>query len=149
MFCLHMNDTIQSNCNLINFLENYLNIDNPLSYSFWLSVVLLILVTLFKYLFSKKTQNIDWENLLLELPIDLCTIATTVVITGFISEDTLPHGIMIAFITLIVCAVSCYFRRLAIDYSYNESCSGKKYLFTFLDFILAGLWVSWVYYSIF
>ena len=147
-FCLNMNDTNQFEPNLIDILDNLFNVNDSLSYSFWLSVVLLILITLFKYFFSKETLKDDWGNILLELPIDLCTIATTVVITGFITEETLPHGIIISFITLIVCAICCYFRRLAINHSYSESIDYMMLVFAFFDIFVAGAWISWVYLSI-
>lgn len=143
-----MNDTIQFNCNLIDLLDTYLKVENSLSYSFWLSVALLVLISLFKYLFSKKTGKRDWFNFLLELPIDICTIVTTVIITGFITEETLPHGMMIVVITLIVCAFCSYYRRLALENSEINSLNGKVFLFAFLDILFASLWISWVCSSI-
>lgn len=145
---LHMNDTIQSSYNLINFLENNLNLNNYLSYSFWLSVVLAFLISFFKYFFLKKIQASDVGNFLLEFPIDICTIATTVVITGFIKEENLPHGIMVVVITLIVCALCCCFRRLSIEFSYIERLDYKMFVFGFLNILLASLWIAWVCVSI-
>lgn len=143
-----MNDTIQFNYNLIDFLDAYLKVDNNLSYSFWLSVVLLFLISLFKCLFSKETGKRDWFNFLLELPIDICTIVTTVIITGFITEETLPHGMMIVVITLIVCAFCSYYRRLALKNSQVNLFNIKVFLFTFLDILFASFWISWVCSSI-
>ena len=66
------------------------SLKNPatLLYAFWLSVFLLLLVSLLKYFLSKECERKDWGFLLLEFPIDVCLVVITIIITGFMRGES-------------------------------------------------------------
>lgn len=61
-------------------MESFIDsIKNPktLAFSFWVSVILLIIISLLKYFMSKECVRKDWGNIILEFPIDVCLIIIT------------------------------------------------------------------------
>lgn len=83
-----------------------------LSYAFWLSVFLLLLVSLLKYFISKESEKSDWGNLVLEFPIDVCLVLITIVITGFMKGENMSLGIILVIATLVVSIFCCIFRTI-------------------------------------
>lgn len=123
---------------------------NPdtLSFAFWLSVGLLLLVSLLKYFVSKECDMKDWGNLLLEFPIDVCLVVITIILSGFMKGNNLGIGIVLVVISLIVSVVCCMLRRFSIKCSYEENKKVKTVTFAILDVILAVGWISFVYSKI-
>lgn len=80
--------------NLNSLIEAIKNAES-LRYAFWLSVALLILVSLFKYFISKESKKRDWGEFILEFPIDVCLVVITIIITGFMKGENFDVGIML------------------------------------------------------
>lgn len=122
---------------------------NPdsLFYAFWLSVGLLALMSLLKYLVSKQTVRKDWGLLILELPIDLCLVVITVIITGFMKEPNFALGIVLVVISLVISIICCHFRQCSIKHSFDEK-GIRTYVFGVLDIILAIVWICFIYSQI-
>ncbi len=129
-----------------NYWEALKNPDS-LFYAFWLSVALLALMSLLKYLVSKKSEQKDWGMLMLELPIDLCLVVITVIITGFMKEPNFALGIVLVVITLVISIICCHFRQCSIRHSYDEK-GVMTYVFGILDVILAVIWICFIYLQI-
>ena len=129
------------------FIESMKN-PKTLAFSFWVSVILLIIISLFKYLISKECVRKDWGDMLLEFPIDVCLIIITVVITGYMKGDTFASGVVLVLISIIISLFCCLFRRISIKHSYNENNKWKSIMWGFLDIFLAIFWISTVYYNI-
>ena len=97
------------------FIES-LKKSDTLAYAFWLSVGLLVLISLLKYFISKDCEKKDWGNFILEFPIDVCLVVITIIITGFMKEPNLSFGIILVVASLIVSILCCIFRRASIKY---------------------------------
>lgn len=126
------------------------SLKNPatLLYAFWLSVFLLLLVSLLKYFLSKECERKDWGFLLLEFPIDVCLVVITIIITGFMRGENLGFGALLVIMSLIISVFCCILRRNAIKHSYNENTMSKAYFYGFLDIIIATMGVWLVYTKI-
>ena len=129
-----------------NYWEALKNPDS-LFYAFWLSVALLVFMSLVKYLVSKESERKDWGLVALALPIDLCLVVITVIITGFMKEPNFALGIVLVVISLVVSIICCHFRQCSIRHSYDEK-GLKVYLFGILDVILAIAWICFIYLQI-
>lgn len=105
-----------------NFIESLRNPDS-LSYAFWLSVSLLLLISLLKYFMAKNSGRKDWGNFILELPIDVCLVVITIIITGYMRGTNLAIGVLLVVLSLIESVICCIFRRNSIKHSYEE---GRK-----------------------
>lgn len=49
--------------------------------AFWLSFSMLLLISILKYFVNNKSNYKDWVEMILELPIDVCTIFITMLIS--------------------------------------------------------------------
>lgn len=121
---------------------------DTLAYSFWLSVLLLVLVSLLKYFVSKESDKRDWGNFVLEFPIDVCLVVITIIITGYMREENMPLGIIFVILSLIISIACCMFRRFSLKYSYNENYTKRSYLWGFLDILAASAWIFFIYSQI-
>ncbi|MDE7166924.1 MAG: hypothetical protein K2O17_07845 [Bacteroidaceae bacterium] len=146
-----MNDFATFNLKLETVFDNLvesLRTPDSLSYAFWLSVSLLLLISLLKYFMAKNSERRDWGNFILELPIDVCLVVITIIITGYMQGTNLAIGVLLVVLSLIMSVVCCIFRRKSINHSYDE---GKKILmlvYGFLDIFIACAWISFVYVKI-
>ena len=134
--------TCSSNIN--SLIETIKNAES-LRYAFWLSVVLLILVSLFKYFISKESKKRDWGEFILEFPIDVCLVVITIIITGFMKGENFDVGIMLVIISLIISFVCCMLRRESIRRSYDEGQKIRSWLLGFANIILASVWIFYIY----
>ena len=121
---------------------------NTLAYAFWLSVGLLVLISLLKYFISKDCDKKDWGNFILEFPIDVCLVVITIIITGFMKEANLSFGIILVVASLIVSIFCCILRRASIKHSYEENIKYKPLFYGLLDVLLASFWIYIVYSQI-
>lgn len=129
---------------LINSLRN----PESLIYAFWLSVFLLLIISLLKYFLAKESEKRDWGNFVLELPIDVCLVVITIIITGYMQGTNLAIGMLLVLFSLLVSIVCCIFRRISIKHSYDEGVKGKMVFFGILDIFLALIWVFFIYNKI-
>lgn len=119
-----------------------------LSYAFWLSVFLLLLISLLKYFISKESEKSDWGFLILEFPIDVCLVVITIIITGYMKGENMPLGIILVIMTLVISIFCCILRRCSMNYSYMDGNLIKTLLFGFFDVLCAIIWVCFVYSKI-
>lgn len=129
---------------LINSLRN----PESLIYAFWLSVFLLLIISLLKYFIAKESEKRDWGNFVLELPIDVCLVVITIIITGYMQGTNLAIGMLLVLFSLLVSIACCIFRRISIKHSYDEGVKGKMVIFGILDIFLALGWVFFIYAKI-
>lgn len=143
----------EPNCNLelesgLDVLINSLRNPESLIYAFWLSVFLLLIISSLKYFIAKESEKRDWGNFVLELPIDVCLVVITIIITGYMQGTNLAIGMLLVLFSLLVSIACCIFRRISIKHSYDEGVKGKMVIFGILDIFLALGWVFFIYAKI-
>lgn len=143
----------EPNCNSelesgLDVLINSLRNPESLIYAFWLSVFLLLIISLLKYFIAKESEKRDWGNFVLELPIDVCLVVITIIITGYMQGTNLAIGMLLVLFSFLVSIACCIFRRISIKHSYDEGVKGKMVIYGILDIFLALGWVFFVYAKI-
>ena len=143
----------EPNCNSelesgLDVLINSLRNPESLIYAFWLSVFLLLIISLLKYSIAKECEKRDWGNFVLELPIDVCLVVITIIITGYMQGTNLAIGMLLVLFSLLVSIACCIFRRISIKHSYDEGIKGEMVIFGILDIVLALGWVFFIYAKI-
>lgn len=121
---------------------------DTLAYAFWLSVSLLVLVSLLKYFISKESERKDWGYFILEFPIDVCLVVITIIITGYMKNENMPLGIIFVILSLIISIFCCIMRRFSLKYSYDEEYLKRCYACGMLDILTAAIWIFYVYSQI-
>lgn len=144
---MNINNEASTDSLIKTFIES-LKRPDTLAYAFWLSVGLLVLISLLKYFVSKESEKKDWGHFILEFPIDVCLVVITIIITGFMKEPNLSFGVILVVFSLIISIICCIFRRISIKYSYDENINYKTLLFGLLEILIAGIWIFWVYSQI-
>lgn len=129
---------------LIESLKN----PNSLSYAFWLSVCLLVVISLLKYFMATSSHKKDWGNFILEFPIDVCLVVITIIITSYMQGENFSIGMLLVVISLIVSMLCCILRRQSIKHSYDEGKRIAMALYAFGDIFLAIGWIRFVYCQI-
>lgn len=119
------------------------NIPDGLSTTFWFSVLVLLLVTLCKYYTNHRCRHVDLGNLILEFPIDICSIIITVICAGFIITNPRPAFFLIV-ISSIISVICCILRRESIIHSHYDNHWFRTCLFGFLDIAIACAWIYYV-----
>ena len=66
-------------------------------------VFLLLIISLLKYSIAKECEKRDWGNFVLELPIDVCLVVITIIITGIIYD--LLYTNLLFFHAIIFCII--------------------------------------------
>ncbi len=119
------------------------------SHAFWISLIILVVIYLFKYWAGKQCESKDFIELLLEIPIDIITIIITIIITAFCVKDRMDYGHYLFLISLVVAGVCTLIRRRALTL-YNSPVSNGTSVFWWLIFELAiGVsWITYVYFQI-
>ena len=78
--------------------------------AFWLSFSMLLLISILKYFVNNKSNYKGWVEMILELPIDVCTIFITMLISLTFNNN--PQNTFVAiFGVLIAVVLCCYFRK--------------------------------------
>ena len=121
-----------------------------LTFSFYISLLLLLLISFLKYFIQRKSELKEWWLMMLELPIDVCVILITIIVTGYmrgvngvVDEKNAAIGVFLIFASLIISVICCYLRRVAMNCSYSQK---RMYIFySFIcgvfNFIVAGIWI--------
>lgn len=145
-----MTDTIPKEPSLLDLCFEKIGGFDSLPFAFAISLTLLVIVSLLKYWILNESKAKEWMFFFLEIPIDVCVILTTIIITGFmrgtggaIDEKRAATGVVLVFCSLIISMICCFIRRAAMKLSYAEK--AKHYFLSavcsILNFIVAGLWV--------
>lgn len=141
-------DSIYTNC-ISTQIAQCTNTDandmNTLPSIFILSIALLTFISLMKYFMANAPQKAEWGHFFLEYPIDICTIAITIIITYFFNLNSINHVMIIIFCTLIITLICCMLRRSAINSLSKEKISYSPYIYGFLDMMFAIGWIVIIY----
>lgn len=86
---------------------------------FWIPLSILILFSIAKYMVGVAIQKIPFKHMLLELPIDVNTIVSALIISNFIktgeSQTTLSIGVILIIVTFILSFIFCAYRKNVIN----------------------------------
>lgn len=130
-----------------NFIESLKNPDS-LKYAFWLSILSLVVFSLFKYFSYKEGCKEDWGHLILELPIDICLVIVTILMTGYMKGENFSIGVIMVLSSLVVSFIGCIFRRKSIRHSYDEGKKCKMFIFAIIEIIIVVSWSFGIYMKI-
>ena len=120
-----------------------------IEFAFWISIILLILVSFWKYFISKEAEKQDWWQLAVEMPIDLCLVVLTLIVTLYIRTN-LGGGILFLALTCIVITICCMLRRHALKTftPTNKKILTTSFFCTCFTIIIAVAFTIWIYYVI-
>ena len=116
-------------------------------FAFWISIGLLILASILKYVVSHKDTSKDWGHLIIEIPVDLCLVVLTILVTIYL-KDNLGGGIGFIVITLLAIVVCCITRRKSMDYSEYSDKFGTSLFYGIVTVIISVGLCTWVYKTI-
>lgn len=145
-----MNENIEQEKTLIESFLNNIGGFESLTFAFVVSLMLSVIIALLKYWILNESKGKEWMFMFLELPIDVCVILITIIVTGFmrgsngaIYEKKAATGVILVFCSLIISIICCFLRRASMKLSYSEK---RKYFYYSvicgaLNFIVAGLWI--------
>lgn len=119
------------------------NIVGPFS----VTLLFLLLFSVFKFFIGNKLAKKEWGDLLLEFPIDLCVAVATLQTTLLSSLNSYVYNgtLAISFVIAILC---CMIRREAIEKMDNHSHLGYA-LFGILSMVLVLAWIVCLTYIIY
>lgn len=113
--------------------------------SFIISFIVLLAAAIVKYTIAKNSNVIDWGEMALELPIDICAIIATIIASSKIPvEANMTLYSLSAFLPILLCG---YFRRRTLQCYTNRSY--WAILFVCFDYGTAFLWIKIVVNLIF
>lgn len=113
---------------------------------FLISVMVITLLSLTKYLVNKRSKKKVWFEFGVELPIDICGALLTIIISTYLSVS-LGWGVALLFGIMIVCVVCCSLRNTVIDKSYDSSPKKKSlYWWAILEFVVALSAIGYTYH---
>lgn len=145
-----MNENIEQEKTLIESFLNNIGGFESLTFAFVVSLMLSVIIALLKYWILNESKGKEWMFMFLELPINVCVILITIIVTGFmrgsngaIDEKKAATGVILVFCSLIISIICCFLRRASMKLSYSEK---RKYFYYSvicgaLNFIVAGLWI--------
>lgn len=145
-----MNENLEQEKTLIESFLNDIGGFESLTFAFVVSLMLSVIIALLKYWILNESKSKEWMFMFLELPIDVCVILITIIVTGFmrgsngaIDEKKAATGVVLVFFSLIISIICCFLRRASMKLSYSE----KRKYFCYslicgaLNFMVAGLWI--------
>lgn len=145
-----MNENLEQEKTLIESFLNNIGGFESLTFAFVVSLMLSVIIALLKYWILNESKGKEWMFMFLELPIDVCVILITIIVTGFmrgsngaIDEKKAATGVILVFCSLIISIICCFLRRASMKLSYSEK---RKYfcysvICGVLNFLVAGLWI--------
>lgn len=114
------------------------NIPPQVVEAFIVSLIVLIIATLGKFLISKSPTISDWGAMLIELPIDVCAIVSTIIAsTKFDVSINVTILALSAVIPILLCS---YFRREGFNL-YTQERWFLMVICSLVDVALAGAWI--------
>ena len=106
--------------------------------AFAISLIVLIIATIGKYLITRETTIVDWGAMLIELPIDICAIVSTIIASTQFDVDV--NVTMLALSAVIPILLCSYFRRIGIK-QYTNKNWWTMIACGFADVVIAFGWV--------
>lgn len=122
-----------------SFFESTFN-TSSLRYAFWISFFILMLISFVKYYMAKHPDPNDWTHYLLEFPVDVIALLLTVMITA-VNVSTLHVEILIFIVTLLICVICCFLRRLSIKALSRDKFYYGMWLYPAIEIMLSCSWV--------
>lgn len=117
---------------------------SPMRYAFWLSVLFVVIISALKYSVCTSAGTKDLVKFSLELPIDVCALLLTLILSFFISQENLSFGFILFGISFIFIIIICIIRNKA-NSCYDSDRSAPTYWLLTLEFLIAFLWLCVVY----
>lgn len=133
-------DTIASTSDFRTFIESA----TPIRYAFWLSAIFVVIVSMLKYFVCAEAGKKDWIKLSLELPIDICALLLTLILSFFISKENLIFGTILFGISFLFIIIICVIRNKATSY-YDRNRPKPTFGLLILECIIAFFWLVIVY----
>lgn len=117
----------------------------PIAHAFWISLLILVLIYIFKYFANKECTKSDFIEILLEIPVDTLTLLLTVIITVFCCAGKMQYSHYLFIVTLIIAGICAMLRRGALSF-YNKKDKGvQTFWCLFLEVIIGIGWIIVVY----
>lgn len=114
------------------------NIPDSVCEAFIISFIVLLIATFGKYLITRKTSIIDWGAMIIELPIDVCAIVSTIIAsTKFEGERNVTMLALSAVIPILLCS---YFRRIGMNL-YIDKKWFRMIACGAADILIASIWI--------
>lgn len=85
-------------------------------FAFWISVALLLVCSILKYVVSHDDTMRDWGHLIIEIPVDLCLVVLTILVTIYLRSN-IGGGIGCIILSIFILVVCCITRRKSMAYS--------------------------------
>lgn len=85
-------------------------------FAFWISVGLLVVCSILKYVVSHNDTLKDWGHLFIEIPVDLCLVVLTILVTIYLRSN-IGGGIACIILTILSLVICCITRRKSMIYS--------------------------------
>ena len=122
-------DSIANSSGFIKTCLDFFGGPSTITYGFFLSVFLLVFISLLKLLISHNEEKVDWWVMISELPIDICVIIITMVATSYMisvsesssASDRIGVSAFLILVSLIIATICCYIRRTSIKISEDET----------------------------
>lgn len=117
---------------------------SPMRYAFWLSCLFVIIVSGLKYFVCTNAGKKDIVKLSLEIPIDVCALLLTLILSFFISKENLQFGFILFAISLVCIIIICVIRNKATSL-YDKDKSKPTFALLTLEIIIATFWLFIAY----
>lgn len=105
-------------------------------FAFWTSVLLLAVTSILKYTVSNDDGSREWGLLIVEIPVDLCLIMVTILVTIYLSQHV-GAGILLILLTMFAIVVCCCTRRKSIKYSATPDHKFRSFVYGCLTVLFA------------
>lgn len=133
-------DSISSHSALRSFFETA----SPMENAFWLSVVFVVCVSLLKYYCSKNAGGDDIVRAILEVPIDICALMLTLILSIYIPVEGTTFGAILLGGTIICVIITCVLRNKALN-NYDKDGKNLPFVLLVTELLIALFWTTIIY----
>lgn len=110
--------------------------------------ILLCVYSLLKYTIAVGRKNVSWNELFVELPIDILCVTSTLIITFYIfsigKEFAIIIGVVLLLISLLLAIGACYMRRYISECRGARSQDGHPIMAGVILYIFVLLWIFFI-----
>lgn len=126
-----------------NFFERVQDTSTT-EFAFWISVSLLIVCSILKYVVSHNDTLRDWGHLFIEIPVDLCLVVLTILVTIYL-RCNIGGGIGCIILTILALVICCITRRKSMIYSEQTNMFWKSFIMGATTVIISLALSTFVY----
>lgn len=113
-------------------------------FAFWISVGLLLVCSILKYVVSHNDTIKDWGLLFIEIPVDLCLVVLTILVTIYLREH-IGAGIGCIILTILALVICCITRRKSIIYSEKTDKFWSSFILGAITVIVSIVLTTFIY----